>query len=120
MRIKKYNEDITSDSESAKVIEYVKDCFVDFLDNGAEAEDFRLRGECVSIKIRIPNVSFGFRYTNKGCNSVFNNIKEFSEITEDIRIVLDTIRNRYDEDILTFEMGINSTTIQIRFETNFH
>jgi hypothetical protein len=119
MRIKKFNEDI-SNSESAKVIEFVKDCFVDFLDNGAEIEDYRHRGECAAIKIRIPNVSFGYRYTNEGCISVFNSIKEFSDITEEIRIVLDTIRNRYDEDILRFEMGINGTSIQIKFETNWY
>jgi hypothetical protein len=119
MKIRKFNEDITSFSDNEKIIEYVKDCFVEFIDDGANIAYYN---DILSISFGMPNVqindTFSVRYTDDACNDVFDNVREFSDIIEGIRIAIDSIRNRYNTNVLTIEMGIISTGIDIRFLTH--
>ena len=119
MKIKKFNEDITNFSESEKIIEYVKDCFVEFIDEDHEVEEFTSSegDNNLVIKIRIPNLQFAWMLKNKQIYSIFNDIKEAAEISEEIQLCLERVLSKFDDKELEVESRVGGYYIQLHFKT---
>lgn len=113
MKIKKFNENVNND-----IIEYVKECFIDFIDKGADIEDYESMSNgkaCFYIKFRIPSLQFVFILKNKQINNIFDNIKEAGEISEEIQECFNRIMLRYSDNELEVESRVSASTIELTF-----
>lgn len=115
MRIRKFNEDI----DSTEIVEYIKDCFVDFIDDGADIEEFVSSdgNDNLAIKIRIPSLQFSWILKNEKIYSIFEDIKKASEISEEIQQCLEMILSRFDESKLDVESSVSNGYIQLHFKS---
>jgi hypothetical protein len=119
MKIRKFNEDITSFSNTEKIIEYVKDCFVEFIDNGSEVEEFVTSEglDNLVIKFVIPSLQFSWILKNKQIDSIFDNIIEAAEISERIQKGLEMVLSKFDESKLEVEARVSGYYIQLHFKS---
>jgi hypothetical protein len=95
--LRKYNEDLDSDLAG---IEYIKNCFVEFIDKGAQVE-IGDDNEYIQIIINLPGVTFTdtWNYTGVG-NSVKERIKYHEISTEfylDIDNCIDKVKLKYPD-----------------------
>lgn len=99
--LRKYNEDLESDLAG---IEYIKNCFVEFIDKGAEVEIGDDK-EYIQIIINLPGVTvnyseFGSEWSLETYNTIKERIKYHELITEfylDIDNCIDKVKLKFPD-----------------------
>lgn len=104
MKIKKFNE---SESNLESDLEYIKQCFIDFIDDGAIASITRNRD---FIYVRIDNFSKyeniyydSHQFISKDINIISDYFKNLSEIIDDVKSSIskssDFFKEKYSNEI---------------------
>jgi hypothetical protein len=94
MRLKKFNE-----SSTAVDFEYVKDCFVEFLDNGSVVlESFSKDKNIIAIKIPY-NIDFNLNGKLFEANDIIDKINNFNDIFQNIDYCIEKIKSKYNDQL---------------------
>ncbi len=101
--LRKYNEDLESDLVG---IEYIKNCFVEFIDKGAQVE-IGDDNEYIQIIINLPGVTFSDdEWSLETYNTIKDRIKYHELSTEfylDIDNCIDKVKLRFPDKEYDFE-----------------
>lgn len=103
--LRKYNEDLESDLAG---IEYVKNCFVEFIDKGAELE-IGDDNEYVQITINLPGITYsnGDWYSSNNFDTIEGRIDFHDRSKEfylDVNNCIDKVKLKYPEKKYNFEV----------------
>lgn len=103
--LRKYNESNEVD------MSYVRDCFVDFIDEGAENDFIRYKGE-LGWEIAIENSMINLRYFNT--KDLLEKIKRFEEIVTDLEVCIEKLKIKFPKikTIITLERDVVHCVIQ--------
>jgi hypothetical protein len=109
MKIRKFNENSNID-----IIEYVQDCFAEYIDSGSVFYDrINSSGYCAVIIPECFNIKFNKQYD---CKELKDNIAKLNDIIGDVDVYIDRIKTKYDSDV-KISVGMSSTdsNLQIIF-----
>lgn len=94
MRLKKFNENTTGVD-----FEYVKDCFVDFLDNGAVLRESFSKDKNI-IVIRIPySIDFNLNGRTYEADEIIEKINSFNDIFQNIEYCIEKANSKYKDQL---------------------
>ena len=94
MRLKKFNE-----SSTAVDFEYVKDCFVEFLDNGSVVlESFSKDKNIIAIKIPY-SIDFNLNGKTYEADDIINKINSFNDIFQNIEYCIEKAKSKYNDQL---------------------
>ena len=120
MKLKRFNESIECEID----IEYVKNCFIDTIDNGFKVKitrdlddfaDYDLKTCIVSISL----TTLKFYREEKSIENVIDEFDKVAEMTRDIKVSIDKIKIEYPNINIIIYMDHCQTTssIEIEFDT---
>lgn len=115
MKIRKFNEDLDNES----ILEYIKDCFVDFIDSGAKVKEYihneyMIGRNVISINIKKPETKFS-NHRDDSSNIIFKSVREFNDIMDNIETCLVIIRSRFTKNELTIDISVSNNYIELNF-----
>lgn len=94
MRLRKFNENTTGVD-----FEYVKDCFVDFLDNGAVLRESFSKDKNI-IVIRIPySIDFNLNGRTYEADEIIEKINSFNDIFQNIEYCIEKANSKYKDQL---------------------
>jgi hypothetical protein len=94
MRLRKFNENTTGVD-----FEYVKDCFVDFLDNGAVLRESYSKDKNI-IAIRIPySIDFNLNGRTYEADEIIEKINSFNDIFQNIEYCIEKANSKYNDQL---------------------
>lgn len=94
MRLKKFNENTTGVD-----FEYVKDCFVEFLDNGSIVlESFSKEKSIIAIKIPY-SIDFNLNGKTYEAGDLIEKINSFNDIFQNIEYCIEKAKSKYNDQL---------------------
>lgn len=118
-KLKRFNE---SNLYDVIDLEYIKNCFIDIIDNGFKVlitRDIDDSGNeyvtTCTVQILIINLKF-FREKKKDIESIIHDFDKVTEMTKDIKVSIDKVKIEYPNIKVEIYMGPNK--IEIRFYEN--